>query len=48
MLLSGRQANGGAQDGSKGMRAKRYRDGSPLERPTMDIEDAERHCSGSP
>jgi hypothetical protein len=29
-------------------RAKRYRDGSPLERLTMDIEDAERHCSGSP
>jgi hypothetical protein len=29
-------------------RAKRCRDGSPLERLTMDIEDAERHCSGSP
>jgi hypothetical protein len=29
-------------------RAKRYRDGSPLGRLTMDIEDAERHCSGSP
>jgi hypothetical protein len=29
-------------------RAKRYRDGSPLERLTMDIEDAERHCSGAP
>jgi hypothetical protein len=29
-------------------RAKRNRDGSPLERLTMDIEDAERHCSGSP